>query len=355
MSNITTIPNEVLDEITRHLGPSATSHLLITCRSLSSRLAHDMFRHAIAPKDSLHALHWAAEKGHLPLVQFLITRFPVDIHDENHRTALQLAAGSRNNVLVLEHLLLNGAEINHADDDGLTALHYACQGNGGSEEISEATVRLLITYGADVDREVPFVPLRFAICASSTNIMRILLKAGANPNPSVLNGTIEPLIVTAARGGRAPKMLELLLDYGADINASSSHRTNPLLIAAEYGNLKLVEFLVKRGANLDCADNDGDTPLILAIGQGRQAVAEYLVGLEGIDILSTNIRGRGPVTLAAQLGYDAVLRRLLRRGAPVETMDIIGRTAFQVAEAFGKHGIMRTLLEHGAKGCLPDL
>ncbi|KAL0638703.1 hypothetical protein Q9L58_002281 [Maublancomyces gigas] len=279
MANILTIPNELLDEIASYLEPLATSHLLITCRSLSSRLAPAMLRHAIAPKHGIHALHWASQMRHLSLVKTLLPLFPVDLRDQG----------------------------------GITALYYAAVAADATDETAESIVRLLITHGADPNSESHSVPLCPAIYARSSNIVRLLLDAGANPDWR--GGGDEPLVVKAARAGDVAGILNLLLEHGADINGCNGHGSTPLLIAAQYGYFNMVKMLVEKGAKLDCVDGDGDTPLILATGQQRQIVAEYLVGQEGIDKLSANHAGDTPAILARAARYDNVLRVLGERGS----------------------------------------
>lgn len=106
------------------------------------------------------------------------------------------------------------------------------------------------------------------------------------------------------------EVLELLLDFGADINGSNRHRSNPLLLAVEYGHLAMVKALVDRGANLDCEDNDGDTPLILALDCQHKEITEYLIDQEGIDVVKANNVGETPMTMAAFQGYRVVIERL---------------------------------------------
>lgn len=315
MPNLHTIANELLDEIASYLGPLDTSSLLITCHSLHFRLQSAMIRHALAPKDGIHPLHWASENGHLPLVKFLVTRFPVDHPRTTGSTALHAAVwGCSNNLLVnnlpvVNFLLHQGADINHIDDRGLTALHYACS-TVQTPESAEAIVRRLLASGANIHVQgetPPLVPLAIALFAGRLSVAHLLLDAGADPNSRNRRG--EPLVLTAARDGKV-EVLELLLDFGADINGSNRHRSNPLLLAAQYGHLAMVKALVGRGANLDCADNDGDTPLILAIKCQHKEIAEYLISREGIDIVKANNAGETPMTLAAFEGYDVVLERL---------------------------------------------
>lgn len=347
MSNLHTIANELLDEIASYLGPSDTSSFLITCRSLYFRLEPAMIRHALAPKSGIHPLHWAADGGFLPLVKFLVTRFPVDHVNATGSTPLHSAVWTRR-LVVADFLLLQGADVNHVDRCGLTPLHYVCH-NIRTTNSAEATVRLLLAGGADVHiqgRTPPCVPLAVAIHAGLLGVARILLDAGADPNWVNIHG--EPLALTAARDGKK-EVLELLLDFGADINGSNHHQSNPLLITAQYGNLAIVQLLVERGANLDCMDNDGDTPLILAIVCQHQEIAEYLIGREGVDIARANRLGDSPLTLAALVGYDTVLRRLLEVGQlDVNYVDGRGYTALHLAVFNGWPGVVMTLLTNGA-------
>lgn len=341
MSGLLNTPNELLDEIASYLGPLATSRLLITCRSLSCRLAPAMYHHAIAPKGFQHALHWAADRGHLTLLKLLVGKFPIDLPSQTGGTALQAA---RNNRHVLEYLLGQGADVNHTDHRGLTALHYACERKFATAETVETTVRILIAHGADVNIEghlPPIVPLLIAIYGHFINVARVLLEAGANPNWG------DPLIFTAARDGYT-EALELLLTFGVDINISNDHRSNPLLLASQSGHLDIVKLLVEKGANLLCADNDRDTPLVLAIGFKRLHVAKYLLGIEGVDIASANYTGYTPLHLAALGNHDVVLQMLLDKGCPTDTVDRLGRSALHIAVGSGQVEAVKALLEKGA-------
>lgn len=351
MHGLLTIPNELLDDISSYLNPLATFNLLITCRSFSSRLAPAMLRHAVAPKGGFPALHWAVLRKHLPLVQRLVTILPVDFPDDTGSTALHAAAMMRNNLPILELLLLHGADVTHIDDQGLTALDYACEPTNRPEASVEATVRLLIAHGADANVPSENPPLRRALDSPFLRVAKLLLDAGANPNIKSKHG--EPLVVIVARA-RHPEALQLLFNYGADINATDSSRDNPLLIAAKYGPLEMVKVLVENGANLGCVAHNGNTPLILAVMNEHQDIAEYLVGLEGVDIVSLDGTGISPVSLAVLALYDDLLRKLLERGAQVDHENQRGLTALHIAVLMERIEIVEILLEHGADTEIAD-
>lgn len=314
-----------------------------------------MLLHAIAPKGGLHALHWASREGFLPLVRCLVSRFPVDLPNDKGGTALQAAASAHNNLLVLQFLLLHGADVNHADHRGANVIYYACNMTQRSEESVQATVQVLINHGADVNapsRSPRCSPLQLALTSRFLRVARLLLDAGADPNATASRG--EPLVVIFARQGFQEE-IEFLLNNGADINATNSHGSNPLLIASQHGSLGMVKLLVERGAVLDCSDADGDTPLILALVSSQLDIAEYLVGFTGVDMVRQNAMGLGPVSLAVLLESDVVLRKLLDRGAEVDQICRRGLTPLHIAVLMDRAGTVKMLLESSANSEIPDL
>ncbi|XP_040261324.1 ankyrin repeat and SOCS box protein 12-like isoform X1 [Bufo bufo] len=126
-------------------------------------------------------------------------------------------------------------------------------------------VKILLANGAEVDcLDVKAqTPLFAAVSAGHFECVRALLKAGANPCGSPYN--ICSPVLTASRMGR-DKILEELLDYGADTNIrskktprralSSTGCSGPLYLAAVYGHLECFRTLLLYGAepNYNCTD-----------------------------------------------------------------------------------------------------
>lgn len=360
MASLFTIPNEILNEITLYLNPLATSRLLITCRALSSRLAPSMLYHAASPKHGMHALHWAAERGHRPLLEQLLPVFPVDLPGSDDMTALQFAVRASHGPLVLAHLLAHGANANHVDGLGRTVLTHACEATTkdwvaahqafraprGTEASAEATVRLLITHGADPTAGES-CPLMTAMMSRLINVARVMLDAGCDPNQTRPNGT--PIIVWAVYGGRVD-WVELFLAYGADADSRSSDGTCLLMLAAGLGRLDVVKTLLGHGADMRCVSDDGDTLLAHAMSSHHTEVAEYLAGIDGVDLTSWGRAGRAPIHLAAMSSCVPVLMVLLGKGCPLDDVDRYGETALRMADRMRHVCVVRMLLAAGARG-----
>jgi hypothetical protein len=90
-----------------------------------------------------------------------------------------------------------------------------------------------------------------------------LLRNGADPNlPAGVNGWTP--VMHAIHKGQS-KMVELLLDHGADPSLRAG-RTTPLLMAAGYGYTDMVETLLKKGADPRAKTDSGANALDLAVG-----------------------------------------------------------------------------------------
>ena len=111
-------------------------------------------------------------------------------------------------------------------------------------------VRLLLAAGADPNQRIgdykETMPLRFAASRGRIDIARLLLNAGADPDGHV-HDQATPLIM-AASGGHAA-IVEMLLDHGANINGIEKRwQGGPLFAAAEKGWPAIVRLLLDRGA-----------------------------------------------------------------------------------------------------------
>jgi uncharacterized protein len=142
-------------------------------------------------------------------------------------------------------LLTQKGDVNAAQADGATALHWAVY----REDL--ATTDLLIQAGANVkvaNREGA-TPLSLACLNGNAAIIESLLKAGADPNEKMPRG--ETALMMASRTGNLTAM-KVLLDRGAQVNAKESLRgTTALMWAADQGHADAVKLLLDRGADFN--------------------------------------------------------------------------------------------------------
>jgi uncharacterized protein len=141
--------------------------------------------------------------------------------------------------------LLNQKEdVNKAQGDGMTALHWAAS----NDDLE--MVQLLLSAGANVKAETrlgAITPLFMACKSGNASIVEALLKAGASASAPDAHGTT-PLMMAAAAGGA--DAVKVLLEHGADANAKeTSHGQTALMFAAAFDRDAAIKVLMAHGAD----------------------------------------------------------------------------------------------------------
>lgn len=132
--------------------------------------------------------------------------------------------------------------------------------------------------------------LEYAIYHSTLAFIRLLLEAGANPNPEDHTG-FPPLIaaISCTRAvpgheGRSdvPEIVELLLSFGADPNQRGINDYTALHMAAVEQNLAAVKILLDAGADpgLRTRIDDCETPREIAMKVSDPQIEELLAAYE---------------------------------------------------------------------------
>ena len=154
-------------------------------------------------------------------------------------------AAMRDDLEAVRALINQGADVNGAQGDGMTALHWAAE-NG-----SAATAELLLSAGANlsaVTRLGGYTPLHLAAKAGSAEVVRAFLEAGADPRAATTTGGASALHFAAAAG--SGEAVRALIDHGADPNAlGSAWGQTPLMFAAASNRAGAIHALMDGGAD----------------------------------------------------------------------------------------------------------
>lgn len=142
-------------------------------------------------------------------------------------------------------LLREGADVNAARGDGMTALHWAAENEDA--ELAE----MLVYAGANVravTRIGHYTPLHVACKGGEARVAEILLKAGADVNATTTTSGVTPLHLAAASGNAA--LVTVLLDHDATVNAREAQwGQTPLIFAAAQNRAEAIRVLLARGAD----------------------------------------------------------------------------------------------------------
>uniref|UniRef100_A0A8B9EMP1 Proteasome 26S subunit, non-ATPase 10 n=1 Tax=Anser cygnoides TaxID=8845 RepID=A0A8B9EMP1_ANSCY len=101
----------------------------------------------------------------------------------------------------------------------------------------------------------------------------------------------------------------MLLENGADPDATDHFESTPLHRAAAKGNLKMIQILLRHKASVNIQDSEGNTPLHLACDEERVDEAKLLVS-HGASIHIENKEELTPLKVAKG-GLGAILKRMV--------------------------------------------
>ena len=170
----------------------------------------------------------------------------------------------------------DGVNVDHAQPDGMTALHWAVYHN------QSTLVELLIRAKCNVNASTRYkvTPLSIAATHRETEIVKLLLEAGAVADVRSPGG--ETALMIAARTGNADSIRQLLC-HKASLDATDKSGQTALMWAADAGNVEAVDALISAGANLDTATPAGFTAMMFASRDGNPKVVKRLIDA-GVDV-----------------------------------------------------------------------
>src|SRR5262245_27385944 len=184
-----------------------------------------------------------------------------------------------------------------------------------AEQRDKARVRALLESGVDVNAAQVdgTTALHWAAYYEDAEIAALLVRAGANVNAVNRYGVPPLSLACSTRSGAIAK---LLLERGADANATMKSGETVLMLAARSGNLDAVNALLARGARPDARERRGQTALMWAAAEGHAAVVRALIDA-GADINATLDSGLTPFFFAVRDGHIDVVRAFLKAGVDV--------------------------------------
>jgi ankyrin repeat protein len=279
-------------------------------------------------------------------------------------------AAQRGDRDAVKALLKEAADVNGAQGDGMTGLHWAAI--KGDAEMAQ----MLVYAGANVNattRLGSYTPMFLAARQGQAAVIPVLVKAGAKATQTTTTGTT-PLMVAAASG--SAETVKALMAAGADVNAVESVRgLNALMFAASANRAEAIKALVAGGADVKAATkvidlnamtrggtgfNGGNPPVPGQPPREGQQPARAGAGgrppqVPGVDRqfqLNELVAGQGgftPLLFAARDGFTEAAVALLDAGADVNQVAASDQNSPLLTALINGHfDLARVLIDRGA-------
>jgi ankyrin repeat protein len=241
-------------------------------------------------------------------------------------------AAQKKDLGTLRALVQRKADVNAAQPDGTTALHWAAVWN------NEEAISLLLRAGANARARNRYgaTPLSEAVTSGSAAMVGALLDAGADAK-TLTTDDGETVLMTAARAGNVD-VVRLLVERGADVNAREKYKGQTALMwAAAERHPAVVKILMDRGADWKVRSFDRETKM---------------PKLSAASAITPIPRGGMPaLSFAAREGDIESAREMLENahgGVDINYGDVDNTTALVVSILNKQYTFAKFLIDRGA-------
>ncbi|KAH6713333.1 ankyrin repeat-containing domain protein [Leptodontidium sp. MPI-SDFR-AT-0119] len=307
-------------------------------------------------------IQFAASRNDMPRVQQILALGlgvdPRDILDCPEIVHQKADEDSKTNVLST-FMAVCGCELNaRGPRTGLSAVELAIDTG------DVAFIRKFGNAGADFSKNTfrgePLLHRAIGeVGDTDLEFIQLLLDYGAEINAFAMDEK-GATVLQVAVSTRSIELTQLLLDRGADINAFAIDREHAtaLQVAVSTGSIELTQLLLDRGADINApaSDHDGNTAFQFAMLEKSNIELIQLLLNRGADVNApaAPFNGRTALQAAIDSEYESPshehIQILIDNGADINAPPATysGMTALQAAAIFGHLKIALTLLELGA-------
>ena len=209
-----------------------------------------------------------------------------------------------------------------------------------------STLKYLLKHiSADMIYEFEFSLAEYICMYGSTSILELV-------NMQFKELCIKDTALLYACSYANESMLNLLINFGYDVNQVDVDGWNGLHYASQDNKISLAKILIENGCDVNKICNEGFTPLYIAASEGNNEIVELLLKNKAIPDLT---KSTTPFMISCVYGHYQSAKLLLDYGADINFTDEYGRNSLAYALAYNNKQIIELLEEHNASYFIYDV
>lgn len=268
--------------------------------------------------DNRRYLHWAANKGNIEIVNYLISKgADINYEDSLGTTALALAAsGGQKNTAVYEAFFKAGLDPKKKYKDDVTLLLMAIPYDKDLSLTNYFISKGLSLKDTDKDGNTAF---NYATKTGDLNLLKTLIEKGVKYNDNAL--------IIAAQGNRRDSNPIEVYQYLVETlklkpTAVSTDGESVLhFLATKPKQTEIINYFIAKGVDVNKADKQGNTVLMKAASARENTEALELLLPMVKNSATQNGKGESALTIAVQSGTPKAVEILLNNGADAKIVN----------------------------------